>query len=269
MYPATAWDDAEFARVRGWTVMGRLREHQQTRSRAAEDARRRLAARPQPGEPVYHQVSLARQQQEYEDSIRARWRGGPTVLAFLFAHPDSDAVQMLDTRGDYFDCRTGDTWDLFFPGYYKSTRGQGYEVEAGARPVGRDFTRDWYFDPEGFNALRGHVERSSDRRWVYSGGTDLVLVNGYFVEGGAPTIDWISTISGQVTDSAIGIKTLALSEVIERMTRDLETAMEDPAYGVGALTGEPPAEQHTATRDFVINALAAIAAELAKRAMGM
>jgi hypothetical protein len=31
---------------------------------------------------------------------------GPFVLAFLFAHPDSDAIRMVDARGDYFDVRT-------------------------------------------------------------------------------------------------------------------------------------------------------------------
>jgi len=44
------------------------------------------------------------------------------LLAFLFAHPDSHAIRLLDYRGDYFDVRSGNTWDLFFPGYYIQIR---------------------------------------------------------------------------------------------------------------------------------------------------
>ncbi|MFI2078034.1 hypothetical protein [Streptomyces triculaminicus] len=209
-------------------------------------------------------------QQEYEDAVKLTWRGGPFVLAFLFAPPDCDAMRMLDARGEYFDLRTGNTWDLFFPGYYRSTQGYYFESQTGARPVGRAYSGNWYFNPGDFNDLRKHVEQSSDRRWEYSGGTDLVLVNGYLPDRGDPTIDWASTISGQVTEQATGTRTLTLGEIVERMTRDLEEAMEDPAYGVSGVTnGTPSPKDHTAARDFVLNALAGIASAIGARAIGV
>jgi hypothetical protein len=73
---------------------------------------------------------------------------------------------------------------------------------SGARPIGRDDTGDWYFHPREFNRLREQIERASAGRWEYSGGTDLVLVNGYLPDKGEPTLDWVSTIAGQVTDHA-------------------------------------------------------------------
>ena len=137
--------------------MGRLRERQEIQNREAEAARRRLAER----QVRFERMTVASSQRQYEDSIRARWTGGPSVLAFLFVHPDCDAVRMLDARGAYFDQRTGDTWDLFFPGYYRSRKGRDFEDFSGARPVGRDYGGDWYFNARDFNELREHVERSS------------------------------------------------------------------------------------------------------------
>ena len=213
-------------------------------------------------------ISAASTQRDYEDSIKARWHGGPTVLAFLFAHPDCDAMRLLDARGDYFDRRTGATWDLFFPGYYRSTN-RHLEEQTDARTVGRDYASDWFFNASDFNQLREHVEQSSEGRWQYSGEADLVLINGWLAEKGEPTIDWPSTISGQVTDHTAHARTLTLAGVIERITRDLENAAEDASYGVGQVTDPPPPPEGSIARDLMVNALGGIAAALGTRAAGL
>lgn len=199
--------------------------------------------------------------------IKKRWQGHPIVVAFLFAHPGSDAMQMVDARGNYFDTRTGDTWDLYFPGYHRSSRGHQPEL-ADLRPVGDAYASEWYFSPASFNKIRSEIERSSARRWEYSGGTDLVLTNGWVLPGGDLTVDWASTISGQVSDRQAGINTLTLANVIERITRDLEYAIEDSSYGVSEVTGGPPSTGGHITRDFMVNALAGIAAALAAHTLG-
>jgi hypothetical protein len=63
--------------------------------------------------------------------------------------------------------------------------------------------------------LREYIERSSGERWHYSGEVDLVLVNGWLAKESDPTIDWVSTLSGQLTDQTSGAKTLTLASVIE------------------------------------------------------
>jgi hypothetical protein len=262
MWVATAWDDEH---ARGWTVMDRLRERQERLHNQAETARRRLAN----PHGIYDLVVVAPDVRAYEDRIRAQWRGGPTVLAFLFAHPDSDVIRSLDARGDYFDKRTGDTWDLFFPGYYRSQKGGDFEGQAGSHPVGRSFADDWYFNAGDFNTLREHVERSSHGRWRYSGGADLVLVNGWMPDTGEPIIDWHSTLSGELTDRDAGTSTLALSGLVERITRDLELAIEDPNYGVAAVVDAPAAERASLIRDLTVNALGGIAAALGARGLGI
>jgi hypothetical protein len=186
----------------------------------------------------------------------------------MFALPDSDAIAMLDERGAYFDIRTGDTWDLFFPGYYRSTKQPGLESATGALPISRRFGGDWYFSARDFNSLRKYIEDSSGHRWEYSGGIDLVLISVWLESRGDPTIDWVSTISGQISDRAAGIQTLTLGNVVERITRDLETAAEDSSYGVSEVTDErPPAGNHVG-RDFMIQALSGIAAALGVKALG-
>lgn len=246
--------------------MRRLRERQRELAREAEASRRRLAE----DDGKAGLMSAALGQRQYEDSIKARWHGGPSVLAFLFAPPDSQAMHMLDARGDYFDVRTSNTWDLFFPGYFKSPESTYFERQTGAEPIGYRYGRDWYFHPREFNELRRHVERSSGGRWRYSGGADLVLVNVYLVERGEPAVDWESTISGQVADGSPGGGILTLANVVERITHDFEAAVEDPAYGVGDLVnGASAASDHPAMRDFMVNALGGIAAALGARAMGL
>lgn len=245
--------------------MSRLRERQRDLSREAEASRRRLADGTSPD-----LMSAALGQLQSEDSIKARWHGGPSVLALLFAPLDSPAMRMLDVRGDYFDIRTGNTWDLFFPGYFKSPESAYFESQTGAESIGYCYGRDWYFHPREFNELRRHVERSSGGRWRYSGGTDLVLISVYLVERGEPTVDWESTISGCVADGSPGGGDLTLANVVERVTHDLEAAVEDPAYGVGDLVnGAPVVSDHSTMRDFMVNALGGIAAALGARAMGM
>jgi hypothetical protein len=259
MWPATAWDDSDWDgnKARGWTVMGRLRERQRPYRIEVENALARIAARER-SHPDPRPDLIERQQ---ADSIKASWPGCPTVLAFLFVLPDSDSVAMLDARGEYFDIRTADTWDLFFPGYYRSQKSLDFECKLDAQPVGHSYASNWYFSAREFNWLRRDIEDWSEHRWEYSGGTDLVLVNAWLPPQGDPTVDWASIISGQISDRLAGIQSLTLGNVIERISRDLESASEDASYGVGTVTGEMPQSASYVGRDFLIQALAALGAK--------
>lgn len=84
--------------------------------------------------------------------------------------------------------------------------------------------------------MREFVETSSDGKWRYSGGTDLVLINAVIPAKGPITVDWESVQSGQVTDRTDGTSTLTLAQVVERITRDIRSDLEDKSYGVGEVT---------------------------------
>jgi hypothetical protein len=239
--------------------MEHLRGRQEELRREAEDARERTQRHAR----SLRLMTAVTAQREYEDAIKGRWSGGPTVLAFLFALPDSDVIRSLDTGGDYFDHRTNANWDLFFPGYFRARDSTRDQLDR-ARPIGGDYASDWYFSPRGFAELRAHVEAAGEGRWQFSGGADLVLVNGMLPETGEPTIDWASILSGQLTDGDVGVKTLTLGAVVERISRDLEQAVEDPAYGVGpVVVGQPAQPDRAAARELITNALGGIIANLA------
>ncbi len=213
-------------------------------------------------------MTAAATEQAWRSSMRTFWTGGPVVVAMLFAHPDSQAIQALDARGEYFDSRTGDTWDLFFPGYHKSDNAY-LEEQAGSRRVGSGFAHDWFFNANDFNLFRAHVERASSGRWSYSGGTDLVVVNGYMPNVGDIVIDWESTLLGSLTD-ADGTQTLTIAQVIERLTTDLESGAEDSAYDLDAVVKRAVRRaKRTAARDITVGALAGIAAAFAKARLGL
>lgn len=176
-------------------------------------------------------------------------------------------MTMLNRRGAYFDIRSGNTWDLFFPGYYRS-EDQGFENHVvGTRPVGDQYAKDWFFNERDFDLMRQHVEDSTGQRWQYSGGSDLILVNAYVPEWGEPTVDWESIQSGVVHPPE------SLASIIERITGDLEHGYEDSAYGVSSVmnpanTDGRNSNRNTA-RDFMVQALAGIASSLGSKAMGM
>jgi len=244
--------------------MGRLRERQGAHRAEAQDARRRVSERA----ATLQMMTAATKQREYEDTLKAQWRGGPFVLAFLFAPPDCDVIKALDARGAYFDSRTGDTWDLFFPGYYKSGKGEYFERQARARPVGSDYAGDWYFSPTDFDRFRRHIEESSGNRWNFSGEADLVLVGGWMPEVGDPFIDWESTLSGDLTDQSSGTRSLTLGAVIERISTDLERDLEDAKYGVAAVVdpAQPqPSPSGPLLRETMTNTLGGIIAALASK----
>lgn len=260
MYPATAWDGD----AREWTVLGRLRGRQ--RELVAE----RAAARKRINEAgrYAHMMTAALMERQMRDELSARWSGGFIVLAMLFSHPDSSAMRSLDERGDYFDIRSGETWDLFFPGYYRSTRGAHFESQCGARPVGRRFAGDWFFNPREFDRFRDQIETSANGLWHYSGETDLVLTTAYVPDKGEVTVDWESVVSGQLTDPGTGVQTMTLSAVVESLTRDILSGMADERYGVGPVVAAAPPASRSNGRDFVVSVLAEIAAALATKPLG-
>jgi hypothetical protein len=107
VWPATAWDDGDWDgnEARGWTVMGRLRDLQQSRWVAESGARL--------DEPPADGPQLMRSAHSYHSWNRRPAHGGSGgshVVAMLFSTPDSHAIRTLDADGDVFDVRTGETW---------------------------------------------------------------------------------------------------------------------------------------------------------------
>lgn len=138
--------------------MGRLRERNERLKNDAIQARRRLAQRERSGSR-YSAKAIER------DTARADRHPAPSMVALLFAQPDSAAIRSLDARGEYFDHRTGNVWGLFFPGYYRSAQTDYFEAQTGARAVGRGYGRTWYFHAREFNSMRQDVELRSSRAW--------------------------------------------------------------------------------------------------------
>ena len=273
MWAATAWDDSNWGgvRARGWTVMGRLRDRTEALTQEAKVAQRREAERA--SSTTMEMLSVASMHRRWQDQLKAKWSGGPSVVALLFAPPDTAAMDQLDARGEIFDLRTGTNWDLFFPGYYNSPESQYFEHQAGARSVGHGYAQDWFFSARDFDMLRREVEEKSEGRWSYSGTTDLVLINVWLAKNAPPTIDWASTLSGSITDPATGVRTLTLAEIIERISRDIERGLEDPAYGVAKVT-TPAEHQDSGGRGqsgqgFVGNVLSNIVASLVVKGTGL
>lgn len=203
-------------------------------------------------------------------STGADWE---TIVAMAFVAPPADALDLLDAGGGVLDVRSGDRWDLFFPGYFRSSWGGDHNVSelvlpsgmsrhfgrrsaTHARPAGDDFLGDWYFNDYDFDVLRSEVEHLSDRRFVYDGRPTLVVVRAIYDGGGEPSVDWPSLATGPLSDRRHGVRTLTLSEVVHRISTDLEQGNEDPNWGVGAVLSPSVAghSRRTAAADLGITA---------------
>jgi len=260
--PATGWDGD----ARGWTVLDRMQDRQARMLNARTQARRRLE---RDRDKVFL-MTAALGMRQWRDSVAASWSGGFNLLAFVFAPPDTEPIRMLDSRGEYFDIRSGNTWDLFFPGYYRSDSGDSFERQSGGHPVGHGFARDWFFNPREFDNFRRYIETESAGRWQYSGESDLVVATAYLPEVGDVTVDWESVRSGQVTDSGAGTHTLTLGSVIEKISTDLEQEHGEESYGVSAVVSPPVAKDASHSgREFMVAVLAQLAAALASKPLGL
>lgn len=196
------------------SVEGRLRE------RAGYPGQRRKRA---PENRLITKLMLAGD--AIEDVSRQTGRGVYySVGVFVFALPDSGPARQLRERKAYFDTRTGEKWDVFFPGYFQKNSLSDNQQDK--------FNDDWGFSDQAFDEFRRELESKTGGQWKYSGGSDLVLINIVVDNEGHVIIDYSSVISGTLTDPADNNRTLTLGEVIERISNDLESDAENPHYGV-------------------------------------
>lgn len=232
MMPAITWSGDRLGdhQDMGWSVMGSLQDRL---SRQAAAVRSQLPSA-EPEFRVNHMVA-GTCEPDLMSQLGSSIAPIPIFLTFIFAYPDSEAIQTLDARGGVFDNRTGDNWDLFFPGYGMAT-GASSIIEP-EEPVGKRFLKDWFFSEQEFHALRAHIEDCSDNAWRFSGEIDLVTVNAWVAFGCEPSIDWESTQSGSLTD-----ETMTISQVVEAVSSEVEQGLEDQYFNIGSVLQQPDLE---------------------------
>jgi hypothetical protein len=151
-----------------------------------------------------------------------------TAVALIFGQPTEPTMERAAQQVDYFDVRTGESWDLFFPGYYRYGS-RSYD------PGGEELTDDpigpW-FSARDFNAFRHEVETRSGRKWEYSGNVDLVLINAFLFAGGEPVIDWESTAARELVDANGSYREISLGGVIEAVSRGIEHEYESQDWNL-------------------------------------
>jgi hypothetical protein len=248
VYAATLWDDAE---AEGWTVMGRLRARQDLLRNHAIQARRRQDRR-----HVDTDLPAVAFEGAERDAGWAEWHGSTELLALLFAPPDSTAMRVLSSRLEYFDVRTGDTWSLFFPGYYErdATRSIRRDPFLG---VPRERS-EWAFAADGFDSIREHVSEHSEGRWRYSGETDIVLIGAWLPEDGDIVIDWGSLTSGVLVESGSGQSDRSLGALVESISNSFNDRV-DLAGGTASLLAGNAQPSHTTMLEFTTQVLSGVA----------
>lgn len=254
MIPAVCWFEND--ERSGWhkSVERRMRERARVSEKQPQNADGDAA--------VSYEEALIHAQQP-SDGPRPNF----SVAVFVMCQPDSAPAHELRRRRPYFDVRTGDDWDVFFPGYF-----QGRTMDD---PNEILLDGGWGFSPRAFNDFRRVLESKTARRWTYSGGSDLILLDMVTMPDGFVTGDYASVLSGPMTDSWTGTSTLTLGEVIEAISQDLETDAQDSAYGVSEVVGRGELARRDvrtrkpALRELAVGTAAGILSQIGAQALGL
>ena len=187
----------------------------------------------------------------------------PTVVILVFAYPGSWSAKQRIERQDYFDIRSGDDWDVFFPGYYRyGSMGDPNQVE---------LDEYWGFSPRAYDGFRRDLEVRTVRRWRFSGESELVALNAFLTPVG-PTVDFASVVSGPLSEHDIGVTTRTLAQAIERLGQQFDDDSDDADYGLSdvfsAVRVEPKPNDGAFSK-IGVGAAGGVAAAIVRHALGL
>ena len=265
MQPAIAWSQSKRDSGADFSVEGRLLERAGVTDDSAAVARRDQSEDSTPS-------LLMRASSDGWSSMSMKRLGSEpycSVIVFVFAQPDSVPAKQLIRRRAYFDIRTGDKWDVFFPGYFR--------YGSMNDPIEVKFDEYWGFSPKAFDAFRRDLEERTNFKWRYSGGSDLVILNVMVLPTADILIDFDSILFGSLSDPNDESHTLTLAQVIELISTDLESSNEDEDYGVGKVVKSPlaatveeaMAQRGREIREVAISAASAILASIGEKLLGL
>lgn len=153
------------------------------------------------------------------------------LVSIVFAEPASLVISDLRTNRVFWDELTGESWDLFFAGYYQyGSHGDAHPIPVDPHP---DREGAWQFSPRAFREFLGEVEHAMGRArlrhpWRFSGTADLVSFMAY---GGEPdweslrSVDLCGTTAPQPGQHPLG-------EVVEGLRR-WQDEEPDPSFAPG------------------------------------
>ncbi|WP_067802191.1 hypothetical protein [Actinomadura formosensis] len=125
---------------------------------------------------------VRRRAEVFADSYPLRDR----LVSIVFAEPASLVISDLQTNRAFWDELTGESWDLFFAGYYQyGSHGDCPPIQIDPNPERQGA---WHFSPRMFRRLLQDIELSAPGNaqqspWRFSGSADLVS---FMVYGGTP-----------------------------------------------------------------------------------
>lgn len=186
-----------------------------------------------------------------------------SVVILVFAFPDSWSAKQLMQRREYFDIRSCEDWDVFFPGYYRyGSMGDPQQV---------DLADYWGFSPRAFDRFRRDLEVRTERRWRFRGESELIAMNAFLTADG-PAVDFTSVVSGPLTERDRGITTRTLAEAIERLGQQFDDESDDSDYGLGEVFAPPTTDgpkREPAIGKIGIGAAGGVASALVRHALGL
>jgi hypothetical protein len=187
------------------------------------------------------------------------------LVSIVFAEPASLVINDLESNRVFWDEMTGESWDLFFAGYYQyGSHGDERPIQVDPRPYREGA---WQFSPSMFHRFLREVEHEITHAqprpsWRFSGTADLVS---FMVYGGEP--DWASLHSVDLCGTtAPQPGRHPLGQVVEGL-RHWQDEDPDPSYAPGEAPVTGPFISREALRQALLwSALAAAAGIIGNRA---
>jgi hypothetical protein len=155
---------------------------------------------------------------DYE-AMHASWTNTWRLGVVVFTRPeDKICKEIIGPSLNYLHELTGEKVHFYFVGFCDNQH-MGYANKAASGLFGDN--KDWFFSPVHFSEVQDKFEDLTERRWKYSGATDLLVVP-YRIRKGVFYIDASKALDIKLSKLAQQSKSHMPEEIVQIIVRQLK-----------------------------------------------
>lgn len=154
-----------------------------------------------------------------DEAMHANWSNIWRLGVVVFTRPeDKICKEIIAPSLNYLHELTGEKVHFYFVGFCDKQH-SGYSVKAALDLFGDN--RNWFFSSADFSEVQDKFEDLTNRRWQYSGATDLLVVP-YRIRQGTFYIDASKALDIKLSKLAQQNKSYLPEEIVQIIVRQLK-----------------------------------------------
>lgn len=154
-----------------------------------------------------------------DEAMHANWSNTWRLGVVVFTRPeDKICKEIIAPSLNYLHELTGEKVHFYFVGFCDKQH-SGYSIKAALDLFGDN--RNWFFSSADFSEVQDKFEDLTNRRWQYSGATDLLVVP-YRIRQGTFYIDASKALDIKLSKLAQQNKSYLPEEIVQIIVRQLK-----------------------------------------------